>query len=98
MRVGLRPEALGLGVKSRDRASGRITFIENLGSELLVHLVVRGLDQKLIAKLDATQLGLVAMDKDVPLDIPLERLLVFDQTGARVRHTTVQYNLERKHG
>ena len=96
--VGLRPEALGLAAQGAEGVSGRIIFIENLGPELLIHLLVPGLEQKLIAKLDAIQLSLVAMDREIPLELPLERLLVFDSKGARVHHTTALHQKERKHG
>jgi multiple sugar transport system ATP-binding protein len=96
--VGIRPEALSIGRRDEHTIFGRITFIENLGAELLVHFRLRDAQEKVIAKLDATQLGLVAMDKEAPLCLPLHRLLIFDKTGTRVRHTMGQFARELQHG
>lgn len=76
--IGVRPSDLNLAESSDpDAIHGRVELIEPLGDEILVHFMVG--DKLLVAKLDASDEGMVGGEIAVKVDA--EKLHVFDSAS-----------------
>jgi multiple sugar transport system ATP-binding protein len=86
--LGIRPEAFQLAGRDRhDALRGYVRLVEHLGSDLFVHLDMPGLDEPLIARLPVEQAAEAAVGRMLELVVPTDRLLVFDESGRRLRHS-----------
>jgi len=84
--LGIRPEAFQLAGRDRqDALRGCVRLIEHLGSDIFVHLDMAGLDEPLIARLPVEQAAEAAIGRMLELIVPTDRVLVFDETGRRIR-------------
>ncbi|SMF00511.1 carbohydrate ABC transporter ATP-binding protein, CUT1 family [Tistlia consotensis] len=81
--AGLRPEALH---ETRGRGlAGRVVHLENLGSEIFLHVAVEGLEAPLVVRREPEPDGSHAAprlaDGPVTLDFDARRLVLFDRQG-----------------
>lgn len=84
--VCVRPEAVEL-TPPQTGLRGTITFIEDLGPELFVHIALEQSDEVIvIAKLNADEHSSVAIDDRVGIDFSVNKALLFAKTGDRIRH------------
>ena len=82
--LGLRPEALFL-VKSNAPLRGQIVHTENLGSEMFVQVEVNGLGSRITFRTTPDKRVSLAQGATVGLDFDVDKALIFDAIGARVR-------------
>jgi multiple sugar transport system ATP-binding protein len=85
--VGIRPEALTIESRQERGWSGRVTHLENLGSEVLVHVAVEGASDPVIAKLDPHRVRIPSLAEEVRLQAETGRILIFDASGERATFT-----------
>lgn len=82
--VGIRPESIKLceaGKLNNDsvlRLEGRLVLIEDLGSEMIVHVEVRDRNFRVMVRHDE---GQFAMGEVVSLEIPYDKILAFDENS-----------------
>ena len=82
--LGIRPEDLMLSAPcGQGQLAGRVRLLEHLGSDLYVHLDVKG--QAVIARLDAKRAPDVAIDETLHLTVNPEQALLFAADGQRIR-------------
>jgi len=87
MSVGIRPEAL----KPADHGmAARVTHVENLGSDILVHATLASNDQTIIARLDPFQTARPTFGSEIKLAPLMERILLFDDAGNRIPSTNAR--------
>ncbi|OLP62674.1 glycerol-3-phosphate ABC transporter ATP-binding protein [Xaviernesmea oryzae] len=86
--VGIRPEAFHLTHHAGAGSfAGTVRLVEHMGSDLFVHLDVRGQGEPLIARLLAERAPHVTIGQTLHLAADLDRVLLFDEAGRRIRTT-----------
>lgn len=86
VKIGIRPEAVQLFDHAAGSAvTGSVRMVENLGSDLMVHVDVPEATQPVIARLLTEHAPRVAPGQRVHLTMSPDRVLVFAEDGARVR-------------
>lgn len=83
VRVGVRPEDLGLADKESPLVEGRISVVEALGEVTLIHVAVPGAQEPVVAKLPG--IHEFCAGGEVRLSASPEKLHVFDSTGISFR-------------
>jgi multiple sugar transport system ATP-binding protein len=91
--LGLRPSDTRLAVvdgarTAREGEAGvpaRIVHRENLGSDLFVHVRVDGVDGVVVAREDPLKSEVFVVGAPVQVVVPAAQVLVFDESGRRVR-------------
>ena len=84
LQVGIRPESLGVA-RDGSGLAGRLVYQENLGSDLLLHIDVRGAPAPLIARCDPSAGEGLAVGDALRLVIAPQHALLFDMDGTRIR-------------
>lgn len=84
LQLGLRPEAISIDNDAPILMS-RSVHLENLGPELLLHVALDGMDQRLTLRVDPSLRGELAPRRAIGLRFDPERALVFDAEGRRLR-------------
>ncbi len=81
--IGIRCEHVGLGeAQGAAGIAGTVAMIEHLGADIFAHVAIPGLEQPLIARLDADRQ--VVANTPVHLSLGPARLHVFDRNGLRL--------------
>lgn len=83
VKLAFRPEAAELDTSTAATMAGSISFRENLGSDLLVHVRLDAAPDPVIIRLSPRQRGVRENDR-VGLLVPQEQILLFDQEGRRL--------------
>jgi ABC-type sugar transport system ATPase subunit len=78
--VGVRPHDIELTAAGEGDASGRVAVVEMLGSAVLLHVAVTGIDDELVRVL-VGDLAPVTVDTPVGLRFRSDRLHMFDPAG-----------------
>jgi multiple sugar transport system ATP-binding protein len=83
--IGIRPEALTPSETGGANAlTGRVRFVEHLGSDLFVHLDVPGSEEPVIARLLADRSASVETGQTMHLNARPDGILLFDADGRRL--------------
>ena len=83
--VGLRPEHLHIQPEGSDACfSGQLSYKENLGSDLFLHLVVDGLDDKIVIRAKPHEADFAAVGETIWFDGEVGKARVFGADGKRV--------------
>lgn len=82
LRVGLRPEALR--VDREGPIVGRIVHLENLGSEVFVHLAVEGCGAPVVSRHDREEAGAMRLGECLRLGFAASAMRIFGADGLRV--------------
>jgi multiple sugar transport system ATP-binding protein len=83
--LAVRPEAVACSWHgSASGIAGRVTFLENLGSEVLALVGVDRLEDPVTVRLEPQAARGATIGTKVRLRLPPDRLLLFDQQGGRV--------------
>ncbi len=85
--VGVRPEAIRFDRRSPSVIVGKIARTENLGSEMLVHVVVDGQDSAIVVRLDRDMARKVRAVENVTLSFAPEDVRLFGVEGHRIGHS-----------
>jgi multiple sugar transport system ATP-binding protein len=89
--VGLRPEHLHVQPNETTGCfSGRLTYKENLGSDLFLHLDVDGCEQKIVVRAKPHEVDFAAIGETVYFNGEPEKLRVFGVDGKRVALTATR--------
>ncbi|MFS4582485.1 ABC transporter ATP-binding protein [Phaeobacter sp. C3_T13_0] len=82
--LGLRPETLFL---TGDNAPvrGRVVHSENLGSEMFIQIEVTGLEPRITFRATSDKRASLTLGTSVGLDFDVDKALIFDAEGARIR-------------
>ncbi|TKV74043.1 ABC transporter ATP-binding protein [Bradyrhizobium elkanii] len=84
--LGIRPEAFFLAEHGgSDILTGSVRLIEHMGSDLLVHFDLPGIDHPLIARLLAERAPQIAPGQTLHLGVRPDRVLLFTRDGRRLR-------------
>jgi len=84
--LGIRPEAFQLAERAgADTLTGRVRFIEHMGSDLLAHVDVPGSSDPLVIRLPADPPPSLEPGQTVHLGMRPERVLLFSRDGRRLR-------------
>ncbi|MFQ6549411.1 ABC transporter ATP-binding protein [Aestuariibius sp. 2305UL40-4] len=87
--VGLRPEHLSLRSTPADATlSGRLTFKENLGSDVFLHAVIADGQHRLILRTDPARAAALALGDTIHVEGQRSAALIFDAEGQRLPMTT----------
>lgn len=81
--VGIRPEALSIASRQERGWAGQVIHLENLGSEVLVHVMVEGASEPVIVKLDPHRVRIPSFAEEIRLQAETRRVLIFDAGGVR---------------
>lgn len=80
--VGIRPTALNVASENRDAGfGGRIRLIENLGSDVFLHVELEGLENLVIVRTNPVETDRYGIDAKVELSMNVEHILIFDKRG-----------------
>lgn len=83
--LAVRPEAVDCTWNGRSRGiPGRVTFLENLGSEVLAHVGIDRLEHPVTVRLEPRAARGVTIGTKVRLRLPPDRILLFDHQGGRI--------------
>jgi multiple sugar transport system ATP-binding protein len=83
--VAARPQAVSVSTHPGALSvAGRLTHIENLGSDLFLHAAVEGAPAPIVVRHDPALANAPGLGDAVAIDLPAARLLVFDSAGRRV--------------
>ena len=83
--VGLRPEHLHIQAgEAGDCFTGRLTYRENLGADLFLHLAVEGLDDKIVIRAKPHEARLAAIGEEIRFRGEAGMARVFGADGKRV--------------
>ncbi|WP_076866101.1 ABC transporter ATP-binding protein [Bradyrhizobium mercantei] len=84
--VGIRSEAFHfVDHGGPDVLTGSVRMIEHMGSDLLVHLDLAGVDHPVIARLLAERAPYIAIGETLHVGVRPDRVLVFSRDGRRLR-------------
>ncbi|MCC6869059.1 MAG: ABC transporter ATP-binding protein [Burkholderiales bacterium] len=95
LQVGVRPGRL-LVTQDSEGLGGQLTFRENLGSDLFLHVRVNGVATPLIARCDPAEAHLHPLGGRIGLAVAPGHALLFDSDGRRLRPAAA-HRLERIH-
>jgi multiple sugar transport system ATP-binding protein len=82
--LGIRPEAIAVTQSAPGRLAGRVRLIEHLGSDILVHAAIDGQAAPVIARIACEAGNGVSVGQAIGLDLPTERILLFEADGRRL--------------
>jgi multiple sugar transport system ATP-binding protein len=83
--VAARPQALALATRPCGAClTGRLVHIENLGSDLFLHVAVEGVATPVVVRHDPALANLPGLGDSMAIALPATRLLVFDGHGRRL--------------
>lgn len=88
VQVAIRPHRISLP-RNRTEIAGKLVHSENLGSDLLLHLEVRGCNDCIVVRTEASLAAAWQIGGMVPLSLPFSAVLIFDAEGHRVPATGV---------
>ncbi|MCC8957590.1 ABC transporter ATP-binding protein [Bradyrhizobium sp. Pear77] len=84
--LGIRPEAFYVADRAGPGAlTGTVRLVEHMGSDLYVHLDMRGVVEAVIARLLAERAPHIAIGQVVNLGVRPDRVLLFASDGSRIR-------------
>ncbi|MBM3557642.1 MAG: ABC transporter ATP-binding protein [Alphaproteobacteria bacterium] len=84
--VTIRPSATVASIDASKRGlTGTLTHRENLGSDLFLYVRLDGFDAPIIVRDDPAEIGAFPIGGKLRVKISPERMLVFDQSGQRLR-------------
>jgi multiple sugar transport system ATP-binding protein len=84
--LGIRPEAFHLTDRGGPGTiTGSVRLVENMGSDLYVHLDVAGMSEPVIARLLAERAPSIEAGRTLHLGLRAERILLFAPDGRRIR-------------
>ena len=82
--IGVRPEAMTIVANGQKGWTGSVTYIERLGSDVLLYVQIGGMKDAVIARVDSHREKLPTLGERITLATQFERTLVFDLSGARI--------------
>jgi multiple sugar transport system ATP-binding protein len=82
--IGIRPEHLILQPKSKASFSGELTYKENLGSDVFLHLDIGLTDQKVVIRTEPQESNSSKIGETISFSASHNKYLVFDQNGKRL--------------
>ena len=83
VQVAIRPHRISISADKRGIA-GKLTHLENLGSDLLLHLEVRGCPESIVVRTEALAAPTWKVGDIVPFTLPNSAVLLFDAEGGRI--------------
>jgi multiple sugar transport system ATP-binding protein len=83
VQVAIRPHRISLP-QDRTKIAGKLVHSENLGSDLLLHLEVRGCNDRIVVRTEALLTAAWQIGGIVPISLPFGAVLIFDAEGRRV--------------
>lgn len=83
-RLGLRPEKIALSYND-GFASGSVTHVENLGSEVYAQVIIRGHDVPLVLRAMPSDRSRLKINANVSIEFAPNDCLIFDADGKRNR-------------
>jgi len=91
VQVGIRPEAMRLATGAEAAWRGRASHIENLGSEVFVHIAIDGLDDPILGRLEPGEARAISVGSAVALVPKAAAISYFDTQGHRLPVRPVTY-------
>lgn len=86
VQIGLRPEAFVIAnAEGWNRLTGRVVYIERLGSDAFVHLDADG-PEPIVARVAAKDVNNIIAGRNLSLAVDPSDVLVFDAAGKRLQH------------
>jgi len=86
LQAAIRPERLAIS-EDKSGLPGQVTYRENLGSDLFLHVALEGAPAPVIVRCDSSILDSTAIGAAVRVAVPAGPLLLFDLEGRRIaRH------------
>jgi multiple sugar transport system ATP-binding protein len=82
--IGVRPDALSIARTGNPGWRGKIARFENTGADLFVHVTLAESDRSAVIRADPYGKPVAAVGSEIVLQPDLQRVLLFDQIGARV--------------
>jgi multiple sugar transport system ATP-binding protein len=82
--IGIRPEVISVTQPCVNRLTARVRLTEHLGSDVLVHAAIDGQADPIIARAASDHAEKVAAGQTIGLDVPPERILLFEADGRRI--------------
>ncbi|MCF8533708.1 MAG: ABC transporter ATP-binding protein [Reyranella sp.] len=91
VRVGIRPEAIRMAIGAESAWKGRVDHVENLGSEIFIHVAVDGTDCPILCRLEPVEARAISIDSTVALCPKTAAVNFFDLDGNRLAIRSVSY-------
>jgi multiple sugar transport system ATP-binding protein len=82
--IGIRPEHLILQPPSKASFSGELTYKENLGSDVFLHLDIAAINQKVVIRTEPQEANSSKIGETVSFGANQNKYLVFDENGKRI--------------
>jgi multiple sugar transport system ATP-binding protein len=98
LNIAFRPEATALVPPDARHPIGRVTLLEHLGSDLLVHLALEQAEDTPIILRAPPRGSALRLDERVGIDVPAEQVLLFDARGRRIAAAPAIEPRLRAHG
>ena len=89
--VGLRPEHLTLRPDDTEGCfAGKLTYKENLGSDVFLHLETEGLEQRVVLRVKPHEANLVQLGKNIFYGAEPGKMILFGADGKRIGFSAQQ--------
>ena len=89
--VGLRPEHLALRPDDTEGCfAGKLTYKENLGSDVFLHLETEGLEQRVVLRVKPHEANLVKLGQNIFYGAEPGKMILFGADGKRVGFSAQQ--------
>ena len=82
--IGIRPEHLILQPQSKASFKGELTYKENLGSDVFLHLDIGLTDQKVVIRTEPQESNSSKIGETISFSASHNKYLVFDENGKRI--------------
>ncbi|MDB3860997.1 TOBE domain-containing protein [Paracoccaceae bacterium] len=82
--IGIRPEHLILQPKSKASFTGKLTYKENLGSDVFLHLDIGLINQKVVIRTEPQESNSSKIGETISFSAGQSKYLVFDESGKRI--------------
>jgi len=87
--IGIRPEHLILQSPSKASFTGKLTYKENLGSDVFLHLDIGAINQKVVIRTEPQESNSSKIGETVSFGANENKYLVFNENGKRI-DTTIE--------
>lgn len=84
VKLGIRPEFVGIGAESSETLSARVERLEFLGSEVVVYARLTAIGELVVAKVTPAEARTLTVAKPVGIHFPIERVFLFAEDGVRM--------------
>jgi multiple sugar transport system ATP-binding protein len=96
VRLAFRPEHAALADPDKAQMRGDVAYLENLGSDLLVHIRVGNQEKSRLVVRTAPNGRRYHIGENIGIDLSVKRPLLFDEQGKRIAMGPTENNCQRE--